>query len=328
MMSKDYVPLYPLLEKYWDKPLAKVPAVLRDRVCRLFWNTTWDKADIEIRQDAIRCHDVLCDDTQEMNTWHQLFLYAKNTSEDGLDDGILHCIIEEAKNNGNAAAACILKDHVAIPLAELLDGNIFPFPHWPNTEPLLWRKLYEFSKTLSTMRDTAKKNKDYAVVLALDDVSAQLELILDIDRDRIGDQVVAAYEAENTQQAAPVEQAAPDAVMGTSSKDCNVPTTGKGKAGRPKSIEKKVIAVRQMMERLEKAASTQFNPQALRGSAADLLAACQRFEKSNNIEPMLFSTSQDTFNNWLRRAGYSFPTGRTLDYEKNYWTQLVVKATV
>lgn len=215
MMSKDYVPLYPLLAKYWNKPFARMPKKLQVRVCRLFWNTTWDKADIEIRQDAILNHDVLCDDTQEINTWHQLFLYAKNKPEDGLDDGILHCLIEDAKSNGNATVACILKDHVANPLAELLDENIFPFPHWPNTEPLLWRKLYGFSRTLPAMRDAAKKDKDYAVVLALDDVSAQLERILDIDRDRVGDAVVAAYEAENAQQAAP------DAAKDTNSKVSN-----------------------------------------------------------------------------------------------------------
>jgi hypothetical protein len=204
-MSKDYVPLYPLLAKFWDKPFARMPKKLQVRVKRLFWNTTWDKADIEMRQDAIRSHDILCDDTQEINTWHQLFLYAKNKPEDGLDDAILHCLIEDAKNNGKATVAYILKDHVANPLAELLDDKTSPFPHWPNTEPLLWRKLYRFSRTLPAMRDAAKMDKDYDVVLALDDVSAQLERILDIDRDRVSDTVVAAYEEENAQQAAPTD---------------------------------------------------------------------------------------------------------------------------
>jgi len=105
------------------------------------------------------------------------------------------------------------------------------------------------------------------------------------------------------------------------------PKVIKGKAGRPKTIDKKVIVVRDMMARFERAASIQFTPQALCGSAADLLDACQRFEKSNKIKPLEFRVSQETFNVWLKKAGYSFPTGRTLDIEKNYWTQLVVKVS-
>jgi len=101
-----------------------------------------------------------------------------------------------------------------------------------------------------------------------------------------------------------------------------------GKAGRPKTIDQKVKAVRDMIARFERAASIQFTPQALCGSAADLLDACQRFEKSNKIKHQVFSTSQYAFNGWLKNAGYSFPTGRTPDIEKNYWTQLVVKVTV
>jgi len=177
-MSNGYVPLYPLLAKYWSKPFASMPKKLQARVKRLFWNTAWDKVNIEDRQEAIKNNDVLCDVTQEINTWHQLFLYAKNKSEDGLDDGVLHSIIEEANNKGNADVVCILKDHIAKPLAELLDDKVLPFPHWPSTEPLLWHALYRFSRTLPAMRDVAKKDKDYAVVIALDDVSAQLERIL------------------------------------------------------------------------------------------------------------------------------------------------------
>lgn len=108
----------------------------------------------------------------------------------------------------------------------------------------------------------------------------------------------------------------------------DVPKVSKGKAGRPKTIDKKVQAVRDMIARFECAASLQFTPQALSGSAADLLDACKRFEKSNKIKPLEFSTSIDTFNGWLKSAGYSFPTGRTPDIEKNYWTQLVVKVRV
>jgi hypothetical protein len=107
-----------------------------------------------------------------------------------------------------------------------------------------------------------------------------------------------------------------------------VAKVSKGKAGRPKTMDKKVIAVRDMIARFERAALIQFTPQALSGSAADLLDACNRFEKSNKIKPREFCTSQDTFNGWLKRAGYSFPTGRTQDIEKDYWTQLVEKVLV
>jgi len=139
--------------------------------------------------------------------------------------------------------------------------------------------------------------------------------------------VMEGFDMHRAQSAHGAMQALPDD-MGTFIKDGDEPTTGKGKGGRPKSIEDKVIAVRQMMTRFEKAASTQFIPHELKGSAVDLLEACQRFEKSNKIKPMLFSTSKETFKGWLRRAGYTFPTGRTSDSEKNYWTQLVVKAKV
>lgn len=108
----------------------------------------------------------------------------------------------------------------------------------------------------------------------------------------------------------------------------DAPKVSKGKAGRPKSINEKVNAVLEMIACFERAANIKFTPQKLCGSAANLLDACQRFEKSKGIKPLIFRTSQDTFNGWLKSAGYSFPTGRTPNIEKNYWTQLVVKVTV
>jgi hypothetical protein len=103
------------------------------------------------------------------------------------------------------------------------------------------------------------------------------------------------------------------------------PTVAKAKGGRPRTNDIKIIAVREMMTRFETAAEIKFTPQALIGSAANLLEACKRFEISNKIKPMIFSISLETFNGWLTLAGYSFPTGRTPNIEKDYWTQLVVK---
>lgn len=195
MMNKDYVPLYPKLTGYWDKPFAELPEEWRAIVSREFWATTWDEANIAFRQDKIKGKDIQCDPTQEINTWHELFLYAKEPTDDGLDDGILHCIIEDARSTGNVAVACILKDHIAKPLAKFLDES-YPYPHWPNTEPLLWRELYLFSRRIPGMRNKAGEDKEYALVLALDDVVENIERILEIDRDRVGASVANAIDAE------------------------------------------------------------------------------------------------------------------------------------
>jgi len=122
--------------------------------------------------------------------------------------------------------------------------------------------------------------------------------------------------------------AAKSGAANTNDTASDAPKVSKGKAGRPKTIDTKISAVRDMIAMLERAASIQFTPQTLPGSAADLLEACQRFERSSKIKPFIFTTSLDAFNGWLKSAGYSFPTGRTLDIERNYWTQLVVKVTV
>lgn len=103
-----------------------------------------------------------------------------------------------------------------------------------------------------------------------------------------------------------------------------VPKTG----GRPKSIAKKAAMVRQIIELFEETAAIKFEPNNLPGSAADLLDACQRMEKEKTGKHLVFGTSKtalDSFNACLKAAGYGFSPGRTLDAEKKYWAQLLVK---
>ena len=64
---------------------------------------------------------------------------------------------------------------------------------------------------------------------------------------------------------------------------------------------------------------------ALPGSAANLLDACQRIEKAKNNTPKLFNTTEETFKIWLGAAGYRFKAGRPPKIEEEYWTKLCIK---
>ena len=84
----------------------------------------------------------------------------------------------------------------------------------------------------------------------------------------------------------------------------------KAKGGRPKTIEKKANAVRQIIELFEKTAGIKFESNDLPGSAADLLEACQRIERAKTNKFKAFDTTEGAFNKWLKSAGYGFSPGR------------------
>lgn len=101
-------------------------------------------------------------------------------------------------------------------------------------------------------------------------------------------------------------------------------TKAKGKGGRPKSIEKKAAILRNLIEIMLDA--TVNDASALRGSAADLLDACQRIEKVHTKKSVVFGgVAPNTFNMWLRHAGYGIKAGRTPADEGRYWTNLLPK---
>lgn len=103
------------------------------------------------------------------------------------------------------------------------------------------------------------------------------------------------------------------------------PSKSKARGGRPRTIGKKANAVHQIIEFFEQTAAIKFTSNDLPGSAADLLAACQRMERAITQKCEVFGASEDAFNTWLKSAGYGFSNGRTPDAQKEYWTKLCVQ---
>lgn len=99
--------------------------------------------------------------------------------------------------------------------------------------------------------------------------------------------------------------------------------TAKPKSGRPKTIPGKVCILRQLIDHMAK--GKEIEPGNLPGTAADLLDACQRIEKSKTGKKSTFGTSEDTFKTWLKHSGYGFKGGRAPKDEAHFWTQLCVE---
>ena len=94
--------------------------------------------------------------------------------------------------------------------------------------------------------------------------------------------------------------------------------------GRPKTVHRKaaivgkLIAVMTVGERL--------TANALPGSIADLLDACARVEIAITKKTTNFGgATTETFNRWLKQAGYGMKSGRTRGAEEKYWTNLLPK---
>jgi len=239
MMSKDYIPLFPLLADYWDKPLAELPEELRVRVKKReaiedkthvigykpkmdangdlipnadgsypAWEEeyatryegdfilSWDELKtVERRKEMVIQIDDHNDPNSIANTVTELVMYL------GTDDGLqgeLGVMIGNARSKGQSSVAVTLKE-LSDELAVIVNAD----NHRSVSDSSPWRKLYLFSKKLPAMKDAAKGRNDYDLALALDDVSKQIERILDIDRERVGDDVVAAIDAEDTQRVTP-----------------------------------------------------------------------------------------------------------------------------
>ncbi len=97
--------------------------------------------------------------------------------------------------------------------------------------------------------------------------------------------------------------------------------TPEAKTGRPPTIKKKAEIVRQIVVAIEQEAGKKFDTGALPGNAADLLDACQRIEKAVTGKASKMTASAETFKDWLRAAGYSFPGGRTPKDQATFWTR-------
>jgi hypothetical protein len=183
----QYNQLYPMLKDYWDKPLAEMPEDLRFRV--KFAVPSWDDIDssnvrhvgssqVTVRQQLIKYYEWHQDPSQERDTYKALREF---------QDEKLRGMIDEAIRNGIASVAVALRDDVALSLEKIIcEVGI----HWPETEPLLWRSLYRFrEKTLPIIRDQAKVDKDSHLVLALDEISSQIHIILRAQQYRMGDEI-------------------------------------------------------------------------------------------------------------------------------------------
>lgn len=85
--DSGYIPLYPLLNRYWDKPLAEMPQKLRFRVEKAV--PSWDKIDssyrsindsvsqLTLRQKCVFLYDIKRDPTQEWETYIALEGYIR-----------------------------------------------------------------------------------------------------------------------------------------------------------------------------------------------------------------------------------------------------------
>lgn len=187
----EYKPIYPLLADYWDKQLAELPGELMPIVTALFFALAWDDAGTSQRQERIKGYDQLKDPANEADTWAALYLYLPY---DECRDMGLWTVIAQAKRDGKDSVVAVL-DKIAEKILAIANEN---FPR-DGIQSVLWPALYRLSLSLAARRDEAIKDKDYQLANAVKDVTEQLERILDIDRVRVGDAVVAAFDAEIAQ---------------------------------------------------------------------------------------------------------------------------------
>jgi hypothetical protein len=98
----------------------------------------------------------------------------------------------------------------------------------------------------------------------------------------------------------------------------------KARGGRPKVNHKKADILRRLIAVMT--AEEKCDPGQLPGSAADLLDACKRIERTQTNKTAMFGRANaEAFNTWLRATEYRIKIGRTRNDEKTYWTDLCVK---
>jgi hypothetical protein len=95
------------------------------------------------------------------------------------------------------------------------------------------------------------------------------------------------------------------------------------KGGRPRTNGQKSELINRLVEAMT--IGKEITKTALPGRAADLMEACVRIARENNVTPNPFKTTIATFNGWLKNAGHGFPHGRTKKNETKYWTNLCVE---
>lgn len=304
-MSAEYVPLFPLLADYWDKPLSELPEALQARV--------------------------------SPRVGKQFIDYKPKLDTNGLLVREVKLLRLPAENGKRYELKPDAEEVEVYPIWEesYIENEVGDFIHsWDALTP---GKRQYLVRQLDDQRDP--KNKEEAQyyfdlqceLTATENEITKCELMnhqnipseAKKQRQRMSElraKLTAIKQREKLPpSAAPVEQPAPAAEVQTAP----VKTTAKG--GRPKTINKKANAVRQIIEAFEKTAGIKFSSNDLPGSAADLLDSCQRMEKAKTNKGTVFGTSKnslDKFNTWLKAAGYGFSPGRTLDTENNYWTKL------
>ena len=96
--------------------------------------------------------------------------------------------------------------------------------------------------------------------------------------------------------------------------------TNKYNGGRPQSIARKGKILSRIIVAFETVSGEKFNTTKLPGSRADLIKSCITIEKHFTGKCVNLRTSEKTFSTWLRSTQYSFGTGRSLNKNKEFWT--------
>lgn len=335
------------LENYWDKPLGSMPEELRHRIVKAVPN--WDDIDSSPnphvfchqrsrRQQLIAGYDFDNDNEVDIETHMLIRQFLMELKS--------RIIIDQNSSKKDTKLARKLRDNVVSPLENILGAcivNVSP-PYeikWFYTGPSLslWADIYLYRyKTLPSIKAQAEiegKAGKYIFIDALDVISTQLENILNCGNwmNCKGYELVCLAEAEEksalvTKEAQAVADIERKALEEAASKNQVVSAAvTKAKIGRPKTIDKKANAMRQIIGFFEKATKIEFNHERLPGSAANLLDACQRLEKNKTGKKKeeLFDINKDTLTSWLKKAEYRFPNGCTPTAENNFWTKHCVE---
>lgn len=222
--GSGYIPLYPLLNGYWDKPLAEMPQTLRLRVEEAVpsWDKIYRSRSIEHDPDQlttarVQLYDMQRDHTQERETYIALEGYIRGgytpngyppgkyvPDGEGFIRGQLPDRINKIASNGMASVADTLREHVALPLEKICSEVGI---HWPCTEPHLWEALCKFREmTLSALIDKVKCEKNNKLVTELGYVSTYIYRILNLERHHVDPmgEIASEWKTNGAAQALPV----------------------------------------------------------------------------------------------------------------------------
>jgi hypothetical protein len=204
-----YLPLYPLVNGYWDKPLAVMPQALRCRVGKVV--PSWDDIDdsyghsqVATRQERVKLYDIQRDPTEERETFFALDGYLHGGIHLGhFLRGQLQDRINEAISNSVESVADVLREDIFLPLEKIRSEVGI---HWQDPKPQLWVALCKFREIkLHVLIDKAKYEKNECLITELGYVSAYIKKILNLDRDRVDSlgEIVSEWKANARAQASP-----------------------------------------------------------------------------------------------------------------------------